>query len=281
MGGCHGSRALATPRLGDQGLGGVSGLGRKRSRKGGARKARGHPDAGAGAGWASGGGLPDRLSRGAVDAPGHAAARLWSRLGVGSRAAQATREVMPAIPGSPWLAVWVGQMLARHGEREEACAVYWELGEAPDGHFEVYATLGRYLMSVGQHARAQSAAGRPGRGPLGGCALHPGRQGPARPQGAAQRAGGGGPRPSTSTSGRRAPPSGRAGRRERSSSPGAAQQGRGADRGAAGRPPGGDPGAARPARAADRVGMVPTFQRPSEFNGNWSCPATGRGSLWP
>ena len=81
-------------------------------------------------------------------------ARLWSRLGVGSRAARATREVIPAIPGSPWLAVWVGQMLARHGEREEACAVYWELEKLPPGHFEAYATLGHYLMSVGQHARA-------------------------------------------------------------------------------------------------------------------------------
>lgn len=34
VGGCHGLRALATPCLGDQGPGGVSGLGRKRSRKG-------------------------------------------------------------------------------------------------------------------------------------------------------------------------------------------------------------------------------------------------------
>ena len=31
----------------------------------------------------------------------------------------------------------------------------------------------------------------------------------------------------------------------------------------------------------ERVDMVPTFQRLSDFNGNCSCPATGRGSLWP
>ena len=54
--------------------------------------------------------------------------------------------------------------------------------------------------------------------------------------------------------------------------------------------PAGIPGSARARRrtkarhsafAAQRVGMVPTFQRLSGFSGNWSCPATGRGSLWP
>ena len=81
-------------------------------------------------------------------------ARLWGRLGVHARAARATREVIPAIARSPWLGVWVGQMLARHGGREEACAVYWELQKLPPGHVEAYATLGRYLLSVGRPARA-------------------------------------------------------------------------------------------------------------------------------
>lgn len=79
---------------------------------------------------------------------------LWSRLRRSAWSVRLVKWVLERELQHPFVVVWAGQMLARHGSREDAVGVYCAAEGLSAGSFDAYRTLGQYLASVDESARA-------------------------------------------------------------------------------------------------------------------------------
>ena len=85
-------------------------------------------------------------------------ARAASARGDTDVAADLAREIWQRAQGDKFVEVWVGQMLAKYGDREEAVEVYCASEGLERGSWQAYWQLGRFLLMAGLHARAAAYA---------------------------------------------------------------------------------------------------------------------------
>ena len=81
-------------------------------------------------------------------------ARQAMERGDATKAVILAREIWRRGHGDKFVGVWVGQMLAKYGECDEAMRVYCACEGLEAGCWEAYWQLGIFLLSNGHHGRA-------------------------------------------------------------------------------------------------------------------------------